>query len=72
VSEQENSKRMFATMPDTTNCFTINENNYYHGSKKPKNNKYIVSCFGDIDAVKHKKLIEESLQKYGDTHGIFF
>jgi len=31
-----------------------------------------VSCFGDIDAVKHKKLIEDSLQKYGDTHGIFF
>ena len=45
------------------------------GNKKetqPENNKYIVSCFGDIDAVKHKKLIEESLQKYGDTHGIFF
>jgi len=72
VTQQEDSKRIFATMPDNTNCFTINENDYYHGSKKPKNNKYIVSCFGNIDAVKHKKLIEDSLQKYGDTHGIFF
>lgn len=72
VSKEETSKRIFATMPDTTNCFTINENDYYHGSKKPKNNKYIVSCFGDVDVDEHKKILNRSLEKYGDEHGIFF
>lgn len=72
VAEEEESKRMFVKMPSTTNCFAINENDYYHGSKKPKNNKYLVSCFGDIDPVKHKTLIEKSLEKYGEEYGIFF
>lgn len=72
VSQQETSKRMFANMPSTTNCFAINENDYYHGSKKPAHNKYIVSCFGDIDAHKHQDIIQRSLEKYGDEYGIFF
>jgi len=66
-----NGKRHFIRLPETTNCFTINEHEVLHGAIMPKYDKYIVSCFGIIDETKHKKLIEESLEKYED-YGIYF
>ena len=64
-------KRKFIDLPETTNCFTINEHEILHGAMMPKQDKYIVSCFGIIDEVKHKNLIDRSLEKYG-KYGIYF
>lgn len=64
-------KRKFIDLPETTNCFTINEHEILHGAMMPKQDKYIVSCFGIIDKVKHKNLIDRSLEKYG-KYGIYF
>ena len=60
------SKRHFIELPETTNCFTINEHEVLHGAMMPKYDKYIVSCFGIIDEDKHKKLMIRSLEKYGE------
>ena len=43
------AKRHFIDLPETTNCFTINEHEILHGAMMPKSDKYIVSCFGIID-----------------------
>ncbi len=64
-------KRKFIDLPETTNCFTINEHEILHGAMMPKQDKYIVSCFGIIDEAKHKNLIDRSLEKYG-KYGIYF
>ena len=64
-------KRKFIDLPETTNCFTINEHEILHGAMMPKQDKYIVSCFGIIDEVKHKNLIDRSLEKY-EKYGIYF
>lgn len=72
VAKEEDSRREFVRMPPTTNCFVINENDFYHGAKVPKKQKYLVSCFGDIDPIRHEELITRSLEKYGEEYGIFF
>ena len=64
-------KRRFVELPETTNCFMINEHDILHGSIMPKEDKYIVSCYGIIDEVKHRQVIEGGLGKYGD-YGIYF
>tara|TARA_B100000085_G_scaffold99401_1_gene90457 strand:- start:4142 stop:4729 length:588 start_codon:yes stop_codon:yes gene_type:complete len=64
-------KRMHIKLPETTNCFAINEHDILHGATMPKNKKYIVSCFGIIDETKHKNLITRSIKKYGD-YAIYF
>ena len=64
-------KRIHIELPETTNCFAINEHDILHGATMPKNKKYIVSCFGIIDDAKHKDLITRSIKKYGD-HAIHF
>ena len=64
-------KRHFIELPETTNCFTINEHEVLHGATMPEYDKYIVSCFGIIDEDKHSELIDDSLERYGD-YGIFF
>ena len=66
-----NGKRHYVELPETTNCFTINEHEILHGAAMPKYNKYIVSCFGTIDEKKHRDLIKRSKRKYSD-YGIFF
>ena len=66
-----NGKRHFVILPETTNCFTINEHEVLHGATMPKHDKYIVSCFGIIDENKHKDLIIRSKEKYGE-YGIYF
>lgn len=66
-----NGKRHFVELPETTNCFTINEHEVLHGAAMPKHDKYIVSCFGIIDEDKHKDLINRSKEKYGE-YGIYF
>ena len=64
-------KRHFIELPETTNCFTINEHEVLHGATMPEYDKYIVSCFGIIDEDKHSELINDSLERYGD-YGIYF
>ena len=66
-----NGKRHFIELPETTNCFTINEHEVLHGAIMPKYDKYIVSCFGIIDEDRHQRLIEKSLEKY-ENYGIYF
>lgn len=66
-----NGNRHFIQLPETTNCFTINEHEVLHGAIMPKYNKYIVSCFGVIDEDKHQQLIQKSLEKY-ENYGIYF
>lgn len=66
-----NGKRHFIELPTSTNCFAINEIDVLHGAMMPNYNKYIVSCFGEINDKLHSKLIENSLQKY-EKHAIFF
>lgn len=66
-----NGKRHFIELPETTNCFTINEHEILHGASMPENDKYIVSCFGIIDEVKHTELIHRSKEKYSE-YGIYF
>ena len=65
------AKRHFIDLPETTNCFTINEHEILHGAMMPKSDKYIVSCFGIIDEKRHQELIDRSLEKYG-KYGICF
>lgn len=65
------SKRHFIELPETTNCFTINEHEVLHGAMMPEYNKYIVSCFGIIDEDKHTNLINKSLERYSN-YGIYF
>ena len=65
------AKRHFIDLPETTNCFTINEHEILHGAMMPKSDKYIVSCFGNIDEKRHQELIDRSLEKYG-KYGICF
>ena len=72
VQREENGRRLFVSLPNDTNCFTINEHEVFHGSKPPKKPKYVVSCFGIIDDEKHDVLISKSMDKYGDEYGIFF
>lgn len=67
-----NGKRILVELPDTTNCFAINEYEVLHGSFMPKNPKYIMSCFGILDDTKHEKLVNSSLEKYGDDYAIYF
>ena len=58
------SKRMYIKIPSATNAFAINERCFFHGSKKPKSLKVILSTFGIVDEEKHRKLIKKSLEKY--------
>lgn len=64
-------KRIHIELPETTNCFAINEHDILHGATMPQYKKYIVSCFGIIDETKHKDLITRSKRKYGD-YAIYF
>jgi len=63
-------KRYFIDLPNSTNCFAINEIDVLHGAIMPNYNKYIVSCFGNIEVGKHKELISRSLKKYSN-YGIY-
>ena len=67
-----NGKKHFIKLPETTNCFAINESEVTHGSMMPTTAKYVVSCFGEIDEKLHEDLISRSLAKYGGEYGIFF
>ena len=66
-----NGTRIHIELPNTTNCFAINEHDILHGATMPQQEKYIVSCFGIIDEAKHKELISRSVEKYGE-YAIYF
>jgi len=64
-------KRIHIELPETTNCFAINEHDILHGATMPQYKKYIVSCFGIIDESKHRDLITRSKRKY-NNYAIYF
>lgn len=64
LSKKQKSNKVYIKLPDNTNSFAINERTWFHGAKKPKGKKYILSTFGIIDHEKHFQLIKTSKEKY--------
>ena len=64
VCKSLTSNRIFVKFPNGSNTFSCNERTFFHGSKKPKRPKFVLSTFGLIDKNKHQKLIERSVRKY--------
>ena len=66
VCKSLTSKRIFVKFPNDTNTFSCNERMFFHGSKKPKQSKFVLSTFGIIDKNRHQELIKRSVRKYNE------
>lgn len=66
VCKSLKSNRVFVTFPNNTNTFACNEREFFHGSKHPKEPKFILSTFGIINKDKHLDLIKKSIKKYNE------
>ena len=52
-------------MPDTTNVYVLNHTAGLHGVNDDTD-RWTIFCHGEINAIKHKKLIEQSLHTYNN------
>jgi hypothetical protein len=73
VSPYFNKKKaQYIKMPKDYNFFLLSDHHYWHGATPhPRNRKVVAVIFGEIDEEKHLRLIERSLQKFGDYAIVF-
>lgn len=66
VSEFSDSQRYFPNITKERPCYAFCERYHYHGADYVAPNKILLTTFGILDREKHRKMINESIQKYPD------
>jgi hypothetical protein len=61
--EKQDKTKIYCNMPDDTDVYVLNHTAGYHGVDQD-DRRYTIFCHAEIDNVRHKALLEQSLHKY--------